>query len=193
VESNALRTASGLRRVVYLRKSDAEVFRPFCRPAVPWAPSLGIAFSLLLIVLPPWPMWLRLIVWLAFGLVRYFAYGRSRSVLISRLVLTPTRSVGDRGRLPRRHGACSSGSRHARASRRALSRPAELDAWRAGLEALAPETAGHARLTRYGSSLASTFAAPGLLSAAGCDLQFPHFYATGPIFGRRAKGPAPGD
>ena len=33
--------------VVYLRKSDAEISRPFRTPAVPWVPILGIAFSLL--------------------------------------------------------------------------------------------------------------------------------------------------
>jgi APA family basic amino acid/polyamine antiporter len=69
--------------VVYLRKSDAEIFRPFRTPAVPWVPSLGIAFSLLLMVFLPWETWLRLIVWLAIGLVLYFAYGRSHSVLMN--------------------------------------------------------------------------------------------------------------
>jgi hypothetical protein len=54
--------------VVYLRKSDAEIFRPFRTPAVPWVPSLGVAFSLLLMVFLPWATWLRLIVWLAIGL-----------------------------------------------------------------------------------------------------------------------------
>ena len=46
-------------------------------------PSLGIAFSLLLMVFLPLATWLRLIVWLAIGLVLYFAYGRSHSVLIN--------------------------------------------------------------------------------------------------------------
>jgi basic amino acid/polyamine antiporter, APA family len=69
--------------VVYLRKSDAEIFRPFRTPAVPWVPSLGIAFSLLLMVFLPLATWLRLIVWLAIGLVLYFAYGRSHSVLMN--------------------------------------------------------------------------------------------------------------
>jgi APA family basic amino acid/polyamine antiporter len=69
--------------VVYLRKSDAEIFRPFRTPAVPWVPSLGIAFSLLLMVFLPWQTWLRLIVWLGIGLVLYFAYGRWHSVLMN--------------------------------------------------------------------------------------------------------------
>jgi basic amino acid/polyamine antiporter, APA family len=70
--------------VVYLRRSDAEVFRPFRTPAVPWVPVLGIAFSLLLMVFLPWETWLRLIIWLVIGLVVYFVYGRSHSVLLNR-------------------------------------------------------------------------------------------------------------
>jgi APA family basic amino acid/polyamine antiporter len=67
--------------VIYLRKSDAEVDRPFRTPGVPVVPILGIAFSVLLMVFLPWQTWLRLIVWLVIGLVIYFAYGRSHSVL----------------------------------------------------------------------------------------------------------------
>jgi APA family basic amino acid/polyamine antiporter len=44
---------------------------------------LGIAFSLLLMVFLPWETWLRLIVWLAIGLVLYFAYGRSHSAIVN--------------------------------------------------------------------------------------------------------------
>ena len=46
-------------------------------------PSLGIAFSLLLMVFLPWEQWPGLIVWLAIGLVIYFAYGRTHSVLMN--------------------------------------------------------------------------------------------------------------
>ena len=63
--------------VIYLRRSDAEISGPFRTPGVPFVPSLGIAFSLLLMVFLPWETWLRLIVWLAIGLALYFAYGRS--------------------------------------------------------------------------------------------------------------------
>ena len=68
--------------VVYLRKSDADVSRPFRTPGVPFVPVLGIAFSLLLMGFLPWETWLRLIVWLAIGLIVYFVYGRSHSVLL---------------------------------------------------------------------------------------------------------------
>jgi APA family basic amino acid/polyamine antiporter len=69
--------------VIYLRKSDAEVARPFRTPGVPAVPILGIAFSVLLMVFLPWQTWLRLFVWLVIGLAVYFAYGRSHSVLLN--------------------------------------------------------------------------------------------------------------
>jgi APA family basic amino acid/polyamine antiporter len=50
---------------------------------VPAVPILGIAFSVLLMVFLPWQTWLRLIVWLVIGLIVYFAYGRSHSVLLN--------------------------------------------------------------------------------------------------------------
>jgi basic amino acid/polyamine antiporter, APA family len=50
---------------------------------VPAIPTLGIAFSFLLMVFLPWQTWPRLIVWLVIGLAVYFAYGRSHSVLLT--------------------------------------------------------------------------------------------------------------
>ncbi len=67
--------------VVYLRRSDAEVFRPFRVPGVPWVPLFGILSCLLLMVGLPLDTWLRLVVWLAIGLAIYFFYGRSHSAL----------------------------------------------------------------------------------------------------------------
>ncbi len=67
--------------VIYLRRSDAAVFRPFRVPGVPLVPLLGIAFCLVLMVGLPPITWARLLVWLAIGLVAYFAYGRKHSVL----------------------------------------------------------------------------------------------------------------
>jgi APA family basic amino acid/polyamine antiporter len=66
--------------VMYLRKSEATTFRPFRVPGVPIIPLLGIAFCLLLMAALPGDTWLRLFVWLAIGLVIYFAYGRRHSV-----------------------------------------------------------------------------------------------------------------
>ena len=67
--------------VVYLRQTDAHVPRPFRTPAVPVVPIAGILCCLALMAFLPWETWLRLFVWLAIGLVVYFAYGRSNSVL----------------------------------------------------------------------------------------------------------------
>ncbi|MDH6230538.1 APA family basic amino acid/polyamine antiporter [Mesorhizobium soli] len=67
--------------VIFLRKSHADVTRPFRTPGVPVVPILGILFCLLLMVGLPWETWARLIVWLLIGLVVYFTYGRNHSVL----------------------------------------------------------------------------------------------------------------
>jgi basic amino acid/polyamine antiporter, APA family len=67
--------------VVYLRRSDAEVHRPFRVPNVPWVPLLGILFCLLLMAGLPLVTWMRLIVWLVIGLVVYFVYGSRHSRL----------------------------------------------------------------------------------------------------------------
>jgi APA family basic amino acid/polyamine antiporter len=67
--------------VIYLRRSDARASRPFRVPGVPWIPVLGIVFCLLLMAGLPLITWLRLLVWLAIGLVIYFSFGRRRSRL----------------------------------------------------------------------------------------------------------------
>jgi basic amino acid/polyamine antiporter, APA family len=67
--------------VIYLRRSDAEVARPFRVPNVPWVPLLGIVFCLLLMAGLPLVTWMRLIIWLVIGLVVYFGYGSRHSKL----------------------------------------------------------------------------------------------------------------
>jgi basic amino acid/polyamine antiporter, APA family len=67
--------------VVYLRRSDAEVARPFRVPNVPWVPLLGIVFCLLLMAGLPLVTWMRLIIWLVIGLGVYFGYGSRHSKL----------------------------------------------------------------------------------------------------------------
>jgi APA family basic amino acid/polyamine antiporter len=67
--------------VIYLRRSDADIPRPFRVPNVPWTPLLGILFCLALMAGLPLVTWARLIVWLAIGLVVYFVYGRTHSQL----------------------------------------------------------------------------------------------------------------
>ena len=67
--------------VIYLRRSDADVARPFRAPGVPWVPILGILFCLALMLGLPLVTWVRLVVWLVIGLVIYFAYGSRHSLL----------------------------------------------------------------------------------------------------------------
>ena len=67
--------------VIYLRRSDARVRRPFKVPAVPVVPILGILFCLLLMSGLPIFTWLRLLIWMAIGFAIYFLYGRRHSVL----------------------------------------------------------------------------------------------------------------
>jgi APA family basic amino acid/polyamine antiporter len=69
--------------VIYLRIIDPRAHRPFRVPKVPWVPLLGILSCLgLMSGLAP-SAWLRLLVWLAIGLVVYFTYGRHHSRLMT--------------------------------------------------------------------------------------------------------------
>jgi APA family basic amino acid/polyamine antiporter len=70
--------------VIYLRRSDGHVSRPFRVPGVPWVPILGILFCFVLMVGLPFVTWARLVVWLLIGLVIYAFYGRHHSRLRNR-------------------------------------------------------------------------------------------------------------
>jgi len=67
--------------VLYLRRSDAHVARPFRTPGVPFVPVAGVLFCGLLMIGLPFDTWMRLLIWLVIGLVVYFGYGRHHSVL----------------------------------------------------------------------------------------------------------------
>jgi APA family basic amino acid/polyamine antiporter len=67
--------------VLIMRKTNPDAPRPFRCPFVPVVPILGIICCLILMLSLPEGNWLRLIVWLAIGLVIYFTYGRHHSVL----------------------------------------------------------------------------------------------------------------
>ncbi|MBO1074563.1 amino acid permease [Roseomonas marmotae] len=67
--------------VLYLRRYEPGIARPFRAPGVPAVPLLGIAFSLLLMVGLPASTWLRLVVWVAIGCGIYMLYGRHHSLL----------------------------------------------------------------------------------------------------------------
>ncbi len=62
-----------------LRVRKPELHRPFKTPLVPFVPIMGMLVSLLMMVFLPWQTWLRMIVWLAIGMVIYFTYGRHHS------------------------------------------------------------------------------------------------------------------
>jgi APA family basic amino acid/polyamine antiporter len=70
--------------VLILRLRRPDVPRPFRCPLVYIVAPLGIAVNLLMMLFLPWDTWLRLLGWLALGLVIYFAYGRRHSVLCGR-------------------------------------------------------------------------------------------------------------
>ncbi|MBY0232542.1 MAG: amino acid permease, partial [Gemmataceae bacterium] len=67
--------------VLIMRQTNPHAERPFKCPMVPLVPILGILSCLMLMMSLPVGNWLRLIVWLALGLVIYFAYGQHHSTL----------------------------------------------------------------------------------------------------------------
>jgi len=73
--------------VIHLRRSEANAPRGFRTPAVPIVPVLGIAMCVLLMTGLPGSTWLRLVGWLAVGLVVYFGYGRHHSTQRARTAL----------------------------------------------------------------------------------------------------------
>jgi basic amino acid/polyamine antiporter, APA family len=64
-----------------LRYTRPDLERPFRVPFVPLIPLLGMLSCLGLMLTLPLDTWVRLFVWLALGLVVYFAYGRHHSAL----------------------------------------------------------------------------------------------------------------
>jgi APA family basic amino acid/polyamine antiporter len=67
--------------IIVLRVKQPDLPRPFRTPWVPLVPILGIVTCLGMMALLPIDTWMRLFVWLFLGLVIYFLYGRSHSVL----------------------------------------------------------------------------------------------------------------
>lgn len=67
--------------VVVLRHTNPSVPRPFRTPASPLVPALGAGFCLYLMLQLPLATWIRLVVWMALGLVIYFAYSQRNSRL----------------------------------------------------------------------------------------------------------------
>jgi APA family basic amino acid/polyamine antiporter len=67
--------------VLALRHIDPDRPRPFRCPGVPYVPILSIVSCVALMIPLPFITWMRFVVWLAIGLVIYFAYGMRRSRL----------------------------------------------------------------------------------------------------------------
>jgi APA family basic amino acid/polyamine antiporter len=67
--------------ILIMRRSHAEIPRPFKTPFVPVVPILGIAFNLFLMFGLGLGNWIRLFGWMAIGLLVYFNYSRKRSVV----------------------------------------------------------------------------------------------------------------
>ncbi len=65
--------------VIALRIKRPDLERPFRTPFVPLVPILGIFTCVFMMAFLPWDTWVRLIVWMAIGLILYFAYGKSHS------------------------------------------------------------------------------------------------------------------
>jgi APA family basic amino acid/polyamine antiporter len=67
--------------VLVMRYIHPQAERPFRCPWVPVIPILGIILCLILMLSLPFGNWLRLLAWMAGGMVIYLLYGRYHSVL----------------------------------------------------------------------------------------------------------------
>jgi APA family basic amino acid/polyamine antiporter len=67
--------------VVVLRRTNPDRHRPFRTPLVPLVPALAVIMCTYLMLQLPWVTWIRFAIWLAVGLLVYFAYGIRHSRL----------------------------------------------------------------------------------------------------------------
>ncbi|WP_280341280.1 amino acid permease [Nocardia neocaledoniensis] len=67
--------------VIVLRRTRPDAPRSFRLPLMPVIPLIGIGFSAYLIYSLPWQTWLRFLAWLVVGLIVYFGYSRTHSVM----------------------------------------------------------------------------------------------------------------
>lgn len=65
--------------VMVMRKSDPNHPRPFRTPLVPLVPVLGILTCFSMMAALPADTWIRLVIWMAIGLIIYFYYGNKRA------------------------------------------------------------------------------------------------------------------
>jgi APA family basic amino acid/polyamine antiporter len=64
-----------------LRVRSPEIPRAFKTPLVPLVPALGILSCFGLMAGLPKDTWIRLVIWLAIGLIVYFMYSRNHSII----------------------------------------------------------------------------------------------------------------
>jgi APA family basic amino acid/polyamine antiporter len=67
--------------IIILRRSAPDLPRPFRTPWVPLVPILGALSCLVQMLALPISTWIRLVVWLALGLLLYFSYGAHHSLV----------------------------------------------------------------------------------------------------------------
>jgi APA family basic amino acid/polyamine antiporter len=67
--------------VIVLRRTRPDLDRPFRTPGVPWIPALSAVASFTLMAGLSGETWIRLVIWMAIGLVLYTAYGYRHSTL----------------------------------------------------------------------------------------------------------------
>ena len=77
--------------VVVLRRSRPDLDRAFRCPAVPLVPVLSVLASVYLMLNLPAATWIRFVIWMAIGLVVFFAYGYRRSKLATGELKAATR------------------------------------------------------------------------------------------------------
>ena len=75
--------------VIILRKTNPDLPRQFKTPWVPYVPIAGVLVCGAMIYGLGWINWLRLIVWLAIGLVIYFSYSKKHSLLQKGILVDP--------------------------------------------------------------------------------------------------------
>lgn len=75
--------------VIVLRKTKPDVERPFKLPFVPYLPIISTGAVIYLAFNLPATTWIRFVVWIAFGLIIYFAYGIKHSRLAGKEDIQP--------------------------------------------------------------------------------------------------------
>ena len=69
--------------VLVLRRTRPDLKRAFSCPGVPAVPVLAVLCAVYLMLNLPAATWIRFVIWMAIGLVVYFAYGASHSRLVT--------------------------------------------------------------------------------------------------------------